>query len=75
MTGRIVCKDPDVMGGVPVFAGTRVPVRILVEHLAGGYSLDDFLDDYPSVSREQAVALLRRSVAMLVGDDNGGRGV
>lgn len=68
MTGQIVCKTPDVMGGIPVFAGTRVPVRILMEHLEAGDSLGDFLDDYPSVSRQQAIALLEHSVAMLVAD-------
>lgn len=68
MTGQIVSKTPDVMGGVPVFAGTRVPVRILMEHLRAGDSLGDFLDDYPSVSRQQAIALLEHSVAILVAD-------
>ena len=56
---RLIDRNPDVLGGTPVFSGTRVPVRILMEHLEAGDRLDDFLDDYPTVTREQAVALLR----------------
>ncbi|WP_420636243.1 DUF433 domain-containing protein [Candidatus Palauibacter sp.] len=55
--GRID-RNPDILGGTPVFSGTRVPVRILMEHLEAGDRLDDFLDDYPTVSRDQAVELL-----------------
>ena len=47
-------SDPDILGGAPVFRGTRVPVRILIEHLEAGDRLDEFLEDYPSVSRDQA---------------------
>jgi uncharacterized protein (DUF433 family) len=54
----IVHTDPDILGGTPVFVGTRVPVRILFEHLAAGDSVDTFLDTFPSVRREQAVAVL-----------------
>ena len=53
-----------------MFAGTRVPVRILMEHLEAGDRLDDFLDDYPSVSRDQAVALLEEAKVMLGGGRN-----
>jgi uncharacterized protein (DUF433 family) len=49
-------SDPEILGGTLVFAGTRVPVRILIDYLEGGESLDEFLDNYPSVSREQALA-------------------
>ena len=49
-----------------MFAGTRVPVRILMEHLEAGDRLDDFLEDYPTVSRDQAVELLERAAKMLV---------
>ena len=62
-TTRIVSRDPEVMGGELVFAGTRVPVQILVDHLVAGDSLDQFLEAIPTVSREQAVAYLRASVA------------
>ncbi len=55
---EIVSRNPKVMNGAVVFAGTRVPVEILMDHLAAGDSLDDFLDDFPGVSREQAVAYL-----------------
>ena len=54
----IVHTDPDILGGTPVFVGTRVPVRILFERLAAGDSVDTFLDAFPSVRREQAVAVL-----------------
>ena len=54
----VVEADPDILGGTPVFAGTRVPVQILIEYLEGGDRLDDFLDDFPTVSRAQEVAAL-----------------
>jgi uncharacterized protein (DUF433 family) len=54
----IVHTDPEILGGTPVFVGTRVPVRILFEHLAAGDSVDMFLDSFPSVRRAQAVAVL-----------------
>ena len=53
-----VHTDPEILGGTPVFVGTRVPVRILFEHLAAGDSVDTFLEAFPSVRREQAVAVL-----------------
>ncbi len=53
-----VVSDPEILGGTPVFVGTRVPVRILFEHLAAGDSLEVFLEDFPSVGREVAVAVL-----------------
>jgi uncharacterized protein (DUF433 family) len=53
-----VVSDPELMGGTAVFAGTRVPVRILFEHLEAGDSIDVFLDDFPTVSRELAIAVL-----------------
>ena len=55
---QIVSRDPEVMNGALVFAGTRVPVEILHQHLAAGDSLDVFLEDFPSVQREQALAYL-----------------
>ena len=51
-------SDPEILGGTAVFVGTRVPLRNLIDYLEGGYSLDEFLDSFPSVSREQAVAAL-----------------
>jgi uncharacterized protein (DUF433 family) len=55
---KYIISDPDILGGTPVFRGTRVPVESLFDHLAEGISLDDFLDDFPSVGREQAVGVL-----------------
>ena len=54
----VVERSPDVLGGTPVFRGTRVPATALFEYLAAGDSLDTFLDDFPSVRREQVIALL-----------------
>ncbi len=56
---RLISRDPDIMSGTPVFIGTPVPVQILFDWLEDGeYSLDDFLENFPGVSREQAVAVL-----------------
>ena len=54
----VVHRDPEILGGTPVFVGTRVPVRILFEYLEAGDSLEVFLDQFPSVRREQAIAAL-----------------
>ena len=54
----IIHRDPEILGGTPVFVGTRVPLRNLIDYLEGGYSLDEFLDDFPTVSRDQVVAVL-----------------
>ncbi|MCB0078655.1 MAG: DUF433 domain-containing protein [Anaerolineales bacterium] len=50
--------DPDIMGGTPVFQGTRVPVQTLLDYIEGGETLDDFLDGFPGVTREQPIAFL-----------------
>lgn len=55
---HIVHSDPEILGGTPVFVGTRVPLKTLYDHLEAGDSLDDFLDDFPGVTRAQAVAAL-----------------
>ena len=55
---QIVHSDPDILGGTPVFVGTRVPVRSLFDYLEGGETLSEFLRQFPSVSREQAIAVL-----------------
>ena len=54
----VIHSDPEILGGTPVFAGTRVPAQTLIDYLEGGHPLDEFLDDFPSVSREQAIAAL-----------------
>ena len=63
-----VVSDPEILGGTPVFAGTRVPIRILFEHLEAGDSIDVFLEDFPSVSRELAVRILEDARAALTPD-------
>lgn len=55
---NIISVDPEVLGGCPVFKGTRVPVESLIWHLERGATLDSFIDDFPSVSRSQAVGVL-----------------
>lgn len=54
----VIHSDPEILGGTPVFAGTRVPALTLFDYLEGGHSLAEFLDDFPSVKREQALAAL-----------------
>ena len=68
MTSPHVLVDPEVLGGTSVFVGTRVPIRILFEHLEAGDSLDVFLGDFPSVSRELAINVLEDARASLVAD-------
>ena len=55
---HVINQDPEIHGGIPVFSGTRVPVKALIDHLKAGESLDYFLEGFPSVSREQAIAFL-----------------
>ena len=55
---QVINQDPEIHGGTPVFTGTRVPVKALIDHLKAGESLDYFLQGFPSVSREQAIAFL-----------------
>ncbi|CAN5308898.1 hypothetical protein BH20ACI2_BH20ACI2_18020 [soil metagenome] len=54
----VVSRSPEIMSGAAVFAGTRVPVQSLLDYLAGGHHLEEFLDDFPTVKRDQAVGLL-----------------
>jgi uncharacterized protein (DUF433 family) len=54
----IIHSDPEIMGGTPVFAGTRVPLQNLIDALEGGESVDDFLEGFPSVKRSQAIAVI-----------------
>jgi uncharacterized protein (DUF433 family) len=55
---QTIHSDPEILGGTPVFVGTRVPVKSLFDYLEGGDTLDEFLRQFPSVSREQAIAVL-----------------
>lgn len=63
---QIVNIDPEIMSGEPVFAGTRVPVRTLFDWLTDACTLDEFLDNFPSVTREQAIAFLEQSTTEYV---------
>lgn len=63
----VVHSDPEILGGTPVFVGTRVPVQALIDYLEGGHPLADFLEDFPSVSRDQAVAALELARDALLG--------
>jgi len=61
-----ITKNPNVLGGEPVFRGTRVPFKALIDYLEGGSTLDEFLEQYPTVSRELAIAALQEAKASLV---------
>lgn len=64
--GRVIHSDSEILGGTPVFVGTRVPVQTLVDYLEGGYSVDGFLDNFPSVRREQVNAFLEQATQALL---------
>ncbi|MGH9556138.1 MAG: DUF433 domain-containing protein [Terriglobales bacterium] len=61
MSRPVITANPDVLGGVPVFAGTRVPVQTCLDYIKGGQSINDFLEGFPSVSREQVLAFLEEA--------------
>ena len=63
----VIVKDPDVLGGTPVFRGTRVPFRALLDYLEGGQNLDEFIDDFPTVTREAAISALELANSVLAG--------
>lgn len=67
----VVVRDPDILGGTPVFVGTRVPVQNLVDYLAAGDDLDEFLADFPTVRREQAEVFLERAKDALLDAETG----
>jgi uncharacterized protein (DUF433 family) len=66
MSETVVCRDPEIMGGTAVFCGTRVPVATLLDYLEAGETIDDFLDGFPSVTREQVVAFLEEAKERLL---------
>jgi len=66
-SNNIIMRDPEVLGGTPVFRGTRVPFQALLDYLEGGQTLDDFLDDFPTVTRETAVDALEHAKSLVVG--------
>ena len=61
MKEPIATRSPDIMGGTPVFAGTRVPVQTLIDYLEGGDTIDNFLEGFPTVRREQVIAFLEEA--------------
>lgn len=69
MTERsVVHSDPNILGGIPVFVGTRVPLQALIDYIEGGHSLNEFLGDFPTVTRELAIAALEQAKASLIAD-------
>jgi uncharacterized protein (DUF433 family) len=69
-TNSVIHSDPDILGGTPVFIGTRVPFQALLDYLEAGETISEFLEDFPSVTREQAVKALRLAGQALVADAN-----
>jgi uncharacterized protein (DUF433 family) len=67
MQQSVISRNPEVLGGTPVFSGTRVPVRTLLDYVEAGETIDDFLAGFPSVSREQVLAFLQEAKDRLVG--------
>jgi uncharacterized protein (DUF433 family) len=65
-TKAVVVVDPEIMSGTPCFAGTRVPVRNLLDYLEAGDPLDEFLEQFPTVSRKQAIAFLEQSAEAML---------
>jgi len=63
---QVIHRDPEILGGTPIFVGTRVPVQALFDYLEGQHSLDEFLDDFPSVTRSQAIAVLEQARELVV---------
>jgi uncharacterized protein (DUF433 family) len=63
----IISASPEIMGGTPVFTGTRVPAQTLLDYLKAGESIDDFLDGFPTVTREQVIALLEEAGKQVIG--------
>lgn len=66
MTQPVISRSPDIMGGAPVFSGTRVPVQTLLDYLEAGETIDEFLIGFPSVKREQVIAFLEDAKDRLV---------
>ena len=65
-TAGIIVKDPNILGGAPVFRNTRVPFQALIDYLEGGQNLDEFLSDFPTVSREAAIGALEEAKSLVL---------
>ena len=70
VTESVIVKDPDILSGMPVFRGTRVPIKNLIDYLATGETIDAFLDDFPTVTREQVIRFLQEAGAMAAHEDS-----
>jgi uncharacterized protein (DUF433 family) len=67
-SNNIIIRDPEILGGTPVFRGTRVPFQALLDYLEGGQTLNEFLDDFPTVTREAAVHALEHAKSLVVSE-------
>ena len=65
---KVITIDKEILGGTPVFTGTRVPIESLFDHLESGHTLDEFLDDFPSVQKQQAVDILEAANKIMTSD-------
>ena len=63
---NVIIRDPEILGGIPVFRGTRVPFKNLLDYLEGGHTLDEFLEEFPSVTREAAIAALEHAKELVI---------
>jgi uncharacterized protein (DUF433 family) len=66
MASSVIVKNPEILGGAPVFAGTRVPFQALLDYIEGGRTLDEFLDHFPTATREAAIAALEEAKALVL---------
>jgi uncharacterized protein (DUF433 family) len=63
---NVIIRDPEILGGIPVFRGTRVPFKNLLDYLEGGHTLDEFLEEFPSVTRQAAIAALEHAKELVI---------
>lgn len=68
LSNNVIIRDPEILGGTPVFRGTRVPFQTLLDYLEGGQTLNEFLDDFPTVTREAAVHALEHAKSLVVSE-------
>ena len=68
MSNNVIIRDPEILGGTPVFRGTRVPFQTLLDYLEGGQTLNEFLDDFPTVTRDAAVHALEHAKSLVVSE-------
>jgi len=67
-SNQVIVKDPDILGGIAVFRGTRVPFKNLLDYLEGGHTLSEFLEEFPSVTREAAIAALEHAKKLVIAE-------